>query len=169
MRLEDQLFADNLLAPYPITLHCRPGLRAVHMDSEDLVYCAKITHCIINLGNNDISNHPTKSWIVAETPLKTAARLGGFAQQLKSKNVDVKVIGLLPRPDVHIKLVSETNQYLSGYFGVDYVGPRYIHENHFFTPNRPNDLAHLNDDGQKRVLSLYLRIVRDRFKFQPSE
>ena len=169
MRLEDQRFADNLLAPYLITLHFRPGLCAVHIDSEDLVYCATFTHCIINLGNNDISNHPTKSWIVAETPLKTAARLGGFAQQLKSKIVYVKVIGLLPRPDVRIKLVSETNQYLSGYLGDDYVGLRFIQENHFFTPKRPNDLAHRNDDGQKRVLSLYLRVVRDRFKFEPSE
>ena len=142
---------------------CRPGLRAKHLDFEDLRFCEKFTHCIIMVGNNDISRHPSKHWISPEPPLKTAARLVGFALCLKRKNVKVKVVGLFARPDVNYSLVQATNNYLSSYMLYDYVGPRKVHLNHFIRRAAPRDLAHFNEDGKKRVLALVLRIISSRF------
>ena len=163
MRLGGDLQHDKLLRKYDIVTRCRPGLRAKHLDSEDIDFCAKFTHCIIMLGNNDISQHPTKHWISPETPLKTAARIVGFALCLKQKNVKVKVVGLFARPDVNYGLVQNTNFYISVFMQSDYVGPRKVHCNHFLRPGAPRDLPHFNIHGKKRVLALILRIIGCRF------
>ena len=157
VRLEDQVYQDELLSKHKITLHCKPGFRAAHLEAEDVVICSQFDCCILFLGNNDISRHPTKRWIFPQPPLKTAAGLCGFAKLLMEKGVKVKIVGLLPRPDISYELVKETNWYMQNFCGSSYVRPRKIHHNHFLVPGR-RDLAHLNFDGRKRVLSLFLRI-----------
>ena len=164
VRLGEQIEEDIMLRSFNVKTFCKPGMRAKHLDANDLLYCSKFSHCLIMLGNNDVSQHPTKAWIKPESPIKTAARIAGFALRLKSKNVRVKVIGLLSRPDVNYNLVKETNYFLMLILGVDYVGPRKIHSSHFIRPGFPRDLAHLNYHGKKRVLSLFLRIIRSRYE-----
>ena len=101
------------------------------------------------LGKNDISRHPSKHWISPEPPLKTAARVVGFALCLERKNVKVKVVGFFARPDVSYSLVHATNNYISSYMLYEYVGPRKVHLNHFIRPAAPRDLAHFDEDGKK--------------------
>ena len=89
---------DNLLRNYDVVTRCCPGIRAKHLDSEDLKFCEKFMYFIIMVGNNDISRHPSKHWLSLDSPLKTAARLVGFALCLKKKNVKVKEVDCLGDP-----------------------------------------------------------------------
>ena len=95
-------------------------------------------------------------------PLKTAARLCGFACLLSEKRFAVKIVGLLPGPDVRHQLVQETNTYIQNFAGENYIGARKVHANHFYNQHNRRDLAHLNYDGRKRVLALILRILSTR-------
>ena len=162
VKLSRDIDNDNLLMEKKLTLRCRPGLRATHLDGEDLIFCSKFSLCLLMLGNNDISQHPTKSWIVPESPQQTAAKLCAFAVCLEEEKTDVRVIGLMPRPDVDYELVQKTNDYLRNFLGQLYVGPRKIHASHFIKPNS-KDLAHLNYCGEKMVLALFLRVIETRF------
>ena len=114
------------------------------------------------LGNNDISRHPNKSWIIPGTPLKTAAKLCAFAMCLKQKSTETRVIGLMARPDVAFSIVQKTNDLMQNFLGTMYIGPRKIHSSHFIKKNS-KDLAHLNFFGKKLVRALILRIIETRF------
>ena len=162
VRLSFDIDNDNLLKEKDITLHCRPGLRAKHLEAKDLLFCEKFKLCILMLGNNDVSQHPTKSWIVPETPIMTAAKLCAFATCLSKSGTETRVVGLLARPDVPFKVVQKTNNLLQGYLGASYIGPRKIHASHFLKENS-TDLAHLNFFGKKLVLALLLRVIEKRF------
>ena len=167
VRIQNELENDVVLRRYKITLHCRPGFRAAFLNGEDVVFCANFTHCILLLGNNDISQHPNKPELTPETPLKSAARLCGFAKRLQENSVEVKVVGLLNRPDTEYEPIQQTNIFLQNFMQTDYVGPRYVRPIHFLKENIPYDLAHLNEDGKKRVLALFLSILTTRFEVHP--
>ena len=162
VRLSKDIDRDEMLNKLNVSMRCRPGFRAGHLDDDDVQFCAKFNLCIIMIGNNDISQHPMKHWIKPDSPLKTAARICGFAKVLQIKNNDVRVIGLMARPDVKYDLVKETNDLMQNFLGNLYVGPRYIHASHFKKPDS-QDLAHLNFYGKKLVLALFLRILDLRF------
>ena len=163
VKLREDLEQDPLLQSFNIETHCRPGMRAKFLGEEDLDFCSNFSHCILFLGNNDVSAHPTKPWLGPESPNKTASRLSDFAQQLREKNLKVAVIGLVPRPDVSYQVIKETNDLLKESENCSYVGPRKLHNNHFLKEHTL-DLAHLNEDGKKRTLALFLRVITKRFK-----
>ena len=162
VRLANDIDEDNLLNKRNVTVRCRPGFRAKHLNSEDVKFCSKFDLCIVMLGNNDLSQHPSKHWITPESPLKTAARICGFARVLLDKNVETRVIGLMARPDVRYELVQTANSLMQNFMGNLYVGPRKIHASHFRKQNS-RDIAHLNFFGKKLVLALFLRILDTRF------
>ena len=144
MRSQTELENDVVLRPYNFILHCRPGFRASFLNGEDVVFCASFTHCILLLGNNDISQHPNKTWLTPETPLQTAARLCGFAKSLQENSVEVKVVGLLNRPDTEFEPMQQKKKvFRQNYMQTDYVGPRYVRPLHFLKEILPYDLEHL--------------------------
>ena len=162
VRLSKEIDEDNLLQAKNVSLRCRPGLRAKHLNAEDLLFCSKFDICILVVGNNDISSHPTKKWIVPESPRNTAAKLYAFAMCLMDLKTETRVVGLMPRPDVKYDIVKKTNDYLKFLLAKMYVGPRKVHSSHFIKENS-KDLAHLNFFGKKLVLALILRIIDTRF------
>ena len=163
VKLIDDINRDPLLQTFSVTTRCRPGMRAKFLDSEGVEFCSNFTHCIVFLGNNDVSEHPTKTWLRSEYPVTTAARICGFADHLRIKNVEVAVVGLVARPDVAYDVIKESNSFIQWYEGQRYVGPRKVHSNHFLKEHT-RDNVHLNEDGKKRVLALFLRIITQRFK-----
>ena len=70
-----------------------------------------LTSVFLVLGNNDISHHPTKNWIVPESPRNTAAKLYAFGVCLMDEKTDTRVVGLMPRPDVNYDIVKQSNDY----------------------------------------------------------
>ena len=70
---------------------------------------------IVFCGNNDLGNHPRKSWLRAEPTMQVASSLERFKSSLLERNpaVRVLIIRLLPRPDVDTSLISETNKLLT--------------------------------------------------------
>ena len=163
VKLIDDINRDPLLQTFSVTTRCRPGMRAKFLDSEEVEFCSNFSHCIMFLGNNDLSEHPTKPWLRPEYPVKTAARICGFADYLRIKNVEVAVVGLVARPDVAYDVIKKTIDFFQWYEGQCYVGPRKVHSNHFLKEHT-RDNVHSNEDGKKRVLALFLRIITQRFK-----
>ena len=97
---------------------------------------------VVFCGNNDLSQHLFKPSLKAESPLQVATSLRSIKHELELRNpyISVKIIGLLPRPDVERVVVQSTNSILYETLKFSYVSPREIEpQNHF-----EGDGVHLN-------------------------
>ena len=115
-------------------------------------YDAVIVFC----GNNDLTDHPRKSWLTAARPEVVAASLMEFKNALlkENHNVNVKIIGLIPRPDTPRELVQKTNDILYLRMRCSYCSPKYIEPYDF-----SDDNVHLNLTGISPAGRLLKRLI----------
>ena len=89
-------------------------------------------------------------------------------KETTKNSVEVKMVGLLNQPDTEYEPIQQTNIFLQDFMQTDYVGPRYVRPIHLLKENKfPYELAHLNEDGKKQVLALFLSILTTRFEVHP--
>ena len=113
---------------------------------------------IVWRGNNDLSAHPFKASLTAESPEEVAASLINFKDHLEVLNpfINVKIVGLIPRPDVNRFLGQETNFIIYRILNYSYVSPRDIEPKDHFE----GDNVHLNDCGIYHAGRLIKRVIQ---------
>ena len=121
---------------------------------------------MIICGNDDSSKHPYKRQLEAEKPESVAGSLIHFKEFLTRENprIQVKVIGLIQRPDVSRPVVQATNERLLEQIPECYVSPRDMRASGHFDW----DDAHLNMNlgvflaarlFEKRIIESLLRLL----------
>ena len=103
--------------------------------------------------------HPFKPWLTAESPVEVATSLCNFKYKLELQNpyITVKIIGLLPRPDVERVVVQSTNTLLYENLSRAYVSPREIEPHDHFEA----DGVHLNVElGIYHACRMFKRIIQ---------
>ena len=83
---------------------------------------------IIWCGNNDLTSHPWKPSLIAISPEEVAVSLANLKLEIRWRNprAVIKIIGLMPRPDVARCNLQETNLFLLDFIKESYVSPKYI-------------------------------------------
>ena len=136
----------------------RSGLRAQFLlEFSELAadYDAVIVWC----GNNDLTPHPWKQSLVAKSPEEVSLSLATFKTEVQWRNPRtlIKIIGLMPRPDVERIFVQETNLFLLDYIKQSYVSPKFIEPHGHFEP----DGVHLNHEiGIPHAARLFQRVIK---------
>ena len=133
------------------------GLRASSLHKYlDLAesYDAVVLFC----GNNDLSQHPLKPWLLPNAPIVVAQSINNFKKSLLMRNPHciLVVIGLIPRHDVSREKITDTNSFLETLLPDCYTSPRDIRAlGHF-----ENDDIHLNQNmGVYHAVRLFKRKI----------
>ena len=117
-------------------------------------YDAVVVFC----GNNDLSQHPAKPWLLPDAPNVVAQSINNFKKSLLMRNphCSLVVIGLIPRHDVSREKITATNSFLEAFLPDCYTSPRDIRAlGHF-----KNDGIHLDQNmGVYHAARLFKRVI----------
>ena len=103
-------------------IHPEKGLRAQVLNKY-LELASNYDTAVVFCGNIDLSLHPFKSCLTAESPVEVATSLYSFKHKFEIRNpyIYVKIIGALPRSDVERVVVQSTNTRLIESLSREYV------------------------------------------------
>ena len=136
-----------------------PGFRARFLPSvfqEARSYYSVVLFC----GNNDLTAHPTKTWLRPELPETVAQNYIQFAEKLRLRGTKVFIVALLLRPDNSSQDVQTVNRILrENNASFTYISSRDIRDNLHF---RTDDPVHLNMDlGVYHAKRLFARLIKN--------
>ena len=112
--LERDIMKDKLLSQKPLTVDGVSGRRAMDLTATDVDRAAKYRFVVVMLGKNDLEKFRNRN---TELPINVACKLIAFCQVLSQKGKRVRVVKLLPRLDVAMPLIIQTNEILQRHLG----------------------------------------------------